>query len=260
MIVSKYCDHKNVICLNLACHEGIELMEYVIFYQEGEQVVNAINGTKRGLVYGTMKTYDGYTMGRNDLRVVMSCEDIEAQIEEERVQKELEEQERIEAERKKNLPLQEIPTYECECDECKQYCKQRSCWGTPADIMRLIDAGYANRLMLDWWAGDGSNYNDILLIVPAIKGAEGDLCPYDPRGTCTFFTDDELCEIHKIKPLEGKTSYHNSSNKLYNTHERIAMSWDSEEGQKVVDRWRDITGCQEGPIEGDSLDFLSLLY
>ena len=207
-----------------------------------------------------MKTYDGYTMGRNDLRVVMSCEDIEAQIEEERVQKELEEQERIEAERRKRLPLQEIPIYECECYECKQYCKQRPCWGTPEDIQKLINAGYANRLMLDWWAGEDSDYNDIVLIVPAIKGAEGEVCPYDPRGTCTFFTDNELCEIHKIKPLEGKTSHHTSSNKLYRTHEKIAMSWDSEKGRRVVEKWRDLTGCQEGPIEGDISDSLALLY
>lgn len=48
------------------------------------------------------------------------------------------------------LNLLEIPESECSCDSCKAMC-ERPCWPSPEDAERLIDAGYGDKLMLDFW-------------------------------------------------------------------------------------------------------------
>ena len=40
---------------------------------------------------------------------------------------------------------------QCSCSVCKQQC-HTPCLGTPDDIERIIDAGYADRLALTNWA------------------------------------------------------------------------------------------------------------
>ena len=34
-------------------------------------------------------------------------------------------------------------------------CKYRPCWGTPEELEKIIEAGFSNRLMMDYWAGGG---------------------------------------------------------------------------------------------------------
>jgi hypothetical protein len=252
---SKYCDKKNVICHDWCCEYGTEIMDYSISFRNGNEYVTQINGRHRGLAEAIMNMYDQTRIHISDIRVVESCEDVEAQIREENIQKELEEQKRQETEKRKMLPLAEIPTSECTCDKCNGFCTYRTCWGTPDDIKKIIDAGYADRLMLDWWQG----YElEILVIVPALEGCEGSVAPFDPRGRCTFFKD-ERCEIHSIKPIEGKISHHSGTSD-YNIHEKIVELWDTYEGRSVVEKWRTITGCRDDPVEGSMFDNIGLMF
>lgn len=95
---------------------------------------------------------------------------------------------------------------ECQCDRCKRACnKTRPCWGTPKDILKIINAGYGKKLMLDWWGNMVGDEIDFYMIVPAIKGYESYRAPIYPIGECTFYKDG-LCELHnlKLKPLEGR--------------------------------------------------------
>jgi len=133
-----------------------------------------------------------------------------------------------------------VPINACSCDRCKSQC-HRPCWGTPNDIVALIAAGYAKRLMRDYWVGDGRDGGDIELISPALTGYEGSSAPFWPSGSCTFHREDGLCELHDLglKPREGCEAHHSWKGKEgYRLHKLVAKLWDSDEGDRVVAQWR----------------------
>jgi len=151
------------------------------------------------------------------------------------------------------IPMQEVykiiksvDDTECSCEKCVKMCANRPCWGIPNDILRLIELGYAKRLMQDYWAGnfsdkprkfDGSDdYHDIQIISPAIVGREGGGAPFMPFGRCTFLTADNKCEIHACKPTEGRKASCNHNTSV-NVHEYIARTWDTPEGRSVVEQF-----------------------
>lgn len=125
---------------------------------------------------------------------------------------------------------------ECSCDICKNMCKTRPCWGTPKDIKILIENGHSDRLMLDWWETENDN---IYILAPAIIGHESQFAPFNPTGKCTFYKKGK-CEIHNIKPIEGKTAIHDPTK--HGMHELISKTWDSKEGRKLVKKWKKIIG------------------
>lgn len=125
----------------------------------------------------------------------------------------------------------------CNCQDCQNMCATRPCWGTPADVKAIIEAGFGASLMKDYWVGnfrnDPDDYGDVIIISPAIVGHEGEPAPYWPSGACTFFKDG-LCQIHDIKPAEGKAALCKGRTPE-NIHEDIARSWDTPEGRAVVE-------------------------
>lgn len=137
----------------------------------------------------------------------------------------------------------------CQCEECRGYCT-RPCWPTPFEANKLLDEGYADRLMLDWGT-DGKGGTNIAILCGALKGHEGQVAPYLPMSPagCTFFVEG-LCQLHdlRLKPIEGRASHHSDSpKKAQMRHRDIALSWDSDAGREVVARWRELTGVQESP-------------
>lgn len=140
----------------------------------------------------------------------------------------------------------------CKCKKCVKACETRPCWGTPEDAQKLIDAGYADRLMDDYWVAEIGKPN-IHLLCPAVEGYEGGPAPepasfmdalfaHNMFGTCTFLTMYGECELHdkKLKPLEGRRAWlcKEPRDKAYERHRRCAMKWDNEEAQALVKRWR----------------------
>ena len=137
-------------------------------------------------------------------------------------------------------PLQRImqktgrkPT-ECKCQLCKRQC-HTPCLGTPQDILRLIDAGYADRLAPTVWAA-GVLMGVVAQPVPLIQaecldGAWGGLLDVGADCHCTFYTKDGLCELHDkgLKPTEGRLSHH--SIRLDNFKRNRSISW------AVVQEW-----------------------
>ena len=122
----------------------------------------------------------------------------------------------------------------CMCDECKQMC-QRPCWPTPEEAKKLIDAGYASRLMEDYWY---RSEGDIKILCPALKGYENRFTPFWPIGQCTFQDENGMCELHDkgLKPLEGRESLcHDRTPE--NLRDKIVAIWDSSEAQKLVEEW-----------------------
>lgn len=129
------------------------------------------------------------------------------------------------------IKITNYKTNECSCETCKSMC-DRPCWPTPDEALLLIEKGYGDKLMKDWWVSD----NDIYLLCPACAGYEGRNAPAWPNGKCIFFNDG--CYIHNIKPSEGKIA--NCKHTPENLHKEIAMLWNNPEAQKIVSNWESI--------------------
>ena len=110
---------------------------------------------------------------------------------------------------KKNLTLkQKYPTSPpCSCDICVNYCK-RPGWWTVSEATKAIEAGYANRMMLEL-----SPDKTFGVLSPAFKGNEGTyaLQMYSDKN-CTFLNDKNLCELFgtDFEPLECRFCHHDS--------------------------------------------------
>lgn len=91
---------------------------------------------------------------------------------------------------------------ECRCVKCQTQC-HTPCLGTPQDILKLIEAGYGDRLELTGWATGmvmGVCDHVIAMVRSRVE-----------NGWCTFFDEKSgLCEIHGkgLKPTEGRLSSH----------------------------------------------------
>lgn len=142
--------------------------------------------------------------------------------------------------RAKMSPLQRIiaktgrkPT-ECRCQLCKKQC-HTPCLGTPQDILRLMDAGYTDRLAPTMWMAGmvmGVTTEPIPLIqAECLDGAFGGIVDIGVNSHCTFQREDGLCELHDkgLKPTEGRLSHH--SLKLDNFKRQKSVSW------AVVQEW-----------------------
>lgn len=125
----------------------------------------------------------------------------------------------------------------CTCEECKAMCERRPCWPTPDDAQRLIDAGFADRLMLDWWF-DHTQDKTVYVLTPAIAGREGRQAPAIPSGRCAFLDAQGLCQLHdlNLKPSEGKQALCKERTPA-DLHERIAQTWQGADGKAIIDAW-----------------------
>jgi hypothetical protein len=135
---------------------------------------------------------------------------------------------------------------DCDCQICNSYCK-RPCWGTPKEIMRLIEAGYASRMYLDYWTRDDDEGGNIMIVCPAEVGYEGMDAPFMVGGRgCTFWDNCKTCALHTLglKPIEGRVAYHDEVHDI-NVHEWVAMQWDTDEGRSVVELWKTESGYED---------------
>ena len=128
-----------------------------------------------------------------------------------------------------------MKTVECDCNHCKQMCYGRSCWGTITQIKKIIDAGYGNKLMLDYYSFNDRNID---ILVPAMVGYEEGRAPFWPEGKCSMLDKNDLCILHDkgLKPIEGKlASCKNTDNFI--DHENFAKHWDTIRGQYLIENW-----------------------
>lgn len=119
---------------------------------------------------------------------------------------------------------------ECKCRECKKQCAT-PCLGTPEDILRLLRAGYRDRLAPTEWCV-GMMFGRIpyaISMVQAIQTQDG----------CTFFHNG-LCELHTLglKPTEGRLSYHTITKENVNFSRllswNVAKEWTNKKNAAVM--------------------------
>lgn len=164
----------------------------------------------------------------------------------------------------------ELPA--CNCSSGVRMCHTTPCIGTVDDIERLIDAGYAKDLMLDWWVGQrtaddtassitkskndkesiaGKNNpfsDDLPYLAPALVGRESQAAPFGKTGSCTLLKDNK-CSVHDkgLKPLQGKFAcckskavYLDKDGDQVILDERIPIlnTWNTQRGKDLIERWK----------------------
>lgn len=128
--------------------------------------------------------------------------------------------------------------FECSCDQCINCCNLRPGWGTPKEILNLIENGLANKLSLDYY--ESGNIKHVEIIVPAIDGCGGGRVPLWPTGTCMLLVDNK-CSIHDDKPLECSIAGCCGPPDTYYMkwrEESIIKLWLGDEGKAVVNKWQ----------------------
>jgi hypothetical protein len=133
----------------------------------------------------------------------------------------------------------------CNCATCVAMCR-RPCWPTPPEVDKLIDAGFGPRLMEDYWSGGFKAHdNDVPIICPANPGYEGERAGWDMRLGCVLQDPATgYCALHDLglKPLEGRVAHHDGNSE--GVHEAVARTWDTDEGRRVTQRWRESVGFE----------------
>ena len=102
-----------------------------------------------------------------------------------------------------------------------------------------MDEGYRSRMMADYWVGsalDDEDVDEVEVLCGASPGAEGSRAPYWPTVGCAFHNDEGLCDVHHIKPAEGRAAIHGEEVPP-GRHQEIAALWQTEEGRALVERF-----------------------
>lgn len=147
----------------------------------------------------------------------------------------------------------------CTCDMCVGARERNPGWFTPEEAMQAIKAGYARRMMRDWYVPDehvASEHDKIYVLAPASQGFGGTDAPEIPeglnlvaamfwcKGRCTFLNKG-LCEIHDsgFKPLQCRDAFCcDEGTRKYDRSDRdsnvsVAKLWNTEEGRAIVRAW-----------------------
>jgi Fe-S-cluster containining protein len=126
---------------------------------------------------------------------------------------------------------------DCSCAACKAACSHKPGWFRPRDIpklaklLRMTEAQLVReRLAIDYWAASPSRA--VFVLAPANASCKpGEVYPFDPRGRCTFLTDDGRCSIHAAKPYECREALHSDSDDLVvSRKKRIVREWRTAKG------------------------------
>lgn len=121
----------------------------------------------------------------------------------------------------------------CTCPRCRGACKRKPGWFLPGEVEQVADflgvslsELFAARLAVDWWDADGE-LPQTFVLAPVIVGAPaGEEYAGAPLGRCIFFTADERCAIHAVKPYECATHWcgEDRSHAL-SRHKDVASAW-----------------------------------
>jgi hypothetical protein len=133
------------------------------------------------------------------------------------------------------------PSKPCSCEVCRNYCA-RPGWWTVKEAAKAIDAGYANRMMLEM-APDLS----FGVLSPAFKGCEANFAlTIHAQNGCTFLKEN-LCELFgkDIQPLECRYCHHDRIGMGEQCHLDLETDWNTPVGQAVIAQWGTMTGLWE---------------
>lgn len=134
-----------------------------------------------------------------------------------------------------------------ECTNCVKgihMCTTRPCWGTVKDFRRIIEAGFASSLMIDYYAHrDINNGNKIYFLSGASRGNQCSKADWNPKGTCSFLIK-EKCAIHHIKPTIGAAACCKKPQNL-KLIQACILTWNTRTGKKLINDWKKMVDYEE---------------
>lgn len=138
------------------------------------------------------------------------------------------------------IDISTMPGNTCSCPKCIGMCHKRPCWPLPDEAEAIMNAGFGNLLMEDYWV---DSPRDVPIIAPAVSGSGGLTAPFWVEGECVFLDEHDRCILHNpgLKPIEGRLAHHDEEVQgisWYEIHESIAKTWDTDRGREVVNIWR----------------------
>jgi len=166
---------------------------------------------------------------------------------------------------KSNDFLSNLKTVACTgCSRGVRMCYHTPCIGTVDDIEKIINAGHAKSLMLDWWCGIPAEYkapdrdnpfeDDVSYLTPAIVGFESKQSKFARSGKCTML-ENNLCKLHDadLKPTQGKLAcckverVYMEGGEEKDLDERIPIlhTWNTQRGKDLIERWKKEVNFEE---------------
>lgn len=129
------------------------------------------------------------------------------------------------------------PSEPCSCTVCLAYC-QRPGWWTVSEASAAIEAGFADRMMLEL-----SLEKTFGVLSPAFRGCEGLFALQEFQANGCTFLQKGLCELHGSghMPLECRFCHHNRAGQGLDCHAALEKDWNTPAGQELVTRWQRIT-------------------
>jgi hypothetical protein len=140
---------------------------------------------------------------------------------------------RRKAQNKKALPEKYPPSEPCTCEICLSYCA-RPGWWTVEEATRALEAGYANRMMLEI-----APELTLGVLSPAFKGCEKSFAANQfAKNGCNFLKDDR-CELFGTghQPLECRFCHHERRGLGPKCHASLEKDWKTPAGQALVEKW-----------------------
>lgn len=123
------------------------------------------------------------------------------------------------------------------CDKGIQMCRTRPCWGTVSNFRKIIKAGHAKKLMVDYYNNKDVNKGEnIYFLSGASRGNECSKADWNPIGICIFFQDNK-CDIHGIKPTMGAIGCCKMPIDIKILHACL-MTWTTKEGKDLIEKWK----------------------
>ncbi len=145
---------------------------------------------------------------------------------------------RTRSKKSKTLAEKYPPSAACSCAVCLGFCA-RPGWWTVEEAVQAIEAGYANRMMLEM-----APERSFGVLSPAFKGNEVDFARRAFSGNYCTFLKAERCELHGtgFQPLECRFCHHERTGLGPLCHADLERDWNSAAGQALVVRWSRLTG------------------
>jgi hypothetical protein len=128
-----------------------------------------------------------------------------------------------------------------ECKDCSngvKMCQMRPCWGTVDDFKKIITAGYAKKLMIDYYNHNAlNNGKRVYFLSGASNYNECSKADWDPRGACLLLENGK-CIINAIKPTMGSIMCCKKEIEGLRYLHACLKTWTTQEGIDLIEDWK----------------------
>lgn len=153
------------------------------------------------------------------------------------------------------------------CTAGIEMCSSRPCFGTPEEFEKIIEAGFADKLRIDYYYRGSKGKKDIEFLTGAAYEQDVDkwlelkrnpefkitddipyktiyshYSPFWPGGRCVLLTEDNKCSLHELdlKPEQGRQACCKEENDTAKDNEYYAKLWNTKKGRALVKRFKEM--------------------